>query len=134
MRMNTIGLPFERVVLLLRSQTAEALAPGRIHVRHVPGWVCEYGVAASTDALWIWLAGAPGSVTGPEPMGQAVLDLPEGRYSVEVLDAESGACLSRESTAAPPLVIGVPHAGGPVIVRIEAPHRRRRVSDGCGCA
>lgn len=118
--MTAVELPFERVALLLGLCTAEALVPVPVHVRHLPVWVREYGVAASPDALWIWLAGDPVSSDGPGPMGQVVLDMPHGRYVVDALEPTTGLCYSRETTAASPLVLGVSRGSGSVAIRIEA--------------
>jgi len=111
-------LPHEQVVAFLAGTTTDALAPSEVQVRSLPGWVVGYGVAASAAATWLWVAGT--AQPGTEAMGQAVLDLPPGHYVVDVVDAATGALLSRETATAPPLVIGVPSRGGAVAVRITA--------------
>jgi hypothetical protein len=116
--MTARRLPHERVAALLAASTTEALAPSHIRVRSLPDWVVEYGVATSAGAAWLWVAGA--AEPGTEAMDQAVLDLPPGCYVVDVLDAATGARLSRETATASPLVIGVPRRGSAVAVRIAA--------------
>ena len=99
-----------------------AFAPaGDIGLREVPGWIREFGALRDGASLWLWLAGAPGLRTrGSEPaMGQAVIDVPEGRYRIDTYDVDARAWVSRESALAAPLVIGVPHRAGAVLVRIR---------------
>jgi hypothetical protein len=84
--------------------------------RDLPDWVDAYGVARDADGIWLWLAPAvPGDAPG---MGQAVLDLPPGRYMVEVFDVKAHAWIAKESAAASPLVIGVPRRSGGVVLRV----------------
>jgi hypothetical protein len=116
--MTARRLPHERVVALLAASTKESLARSDLHVRSLPVWVVEYGVASSAGAAWLWVAGAAGP--GTEAMDQAVLDLPPGYYVVDVLDAATGGLLSRETATAPPLVMGLPRRGSAVAVRIAA--------------
>jgi len=111
-------LPHEQVAAFLAGTTTDALAPSEVQVRALPAWVVEYGIAASAGAAWLWVAGV--AEPGTEAMDQAVLDLPPGHYVVDVVDAATGALLSRETATAPPLVIGVPWRGGAVAVRITA--------------
>lgn len=108
----------EQVAALLTASTTEALAPSHIHVRSLPDWVREYGVARSAGATWLWVGSA--AEPGAELMDQAVLEAPPGRYAVDVFDAATGALLSRETATAPPLVIGLPRRNGPVAVRVTA--------------
>jgi hypothetical protein len=116
--MTARRLASERVVALLAALTTEALAPSRVGVKSLPGWVVEYGVATTAGATWLWVGGA--AWPGGEQMDQAVLDAAPGRYVVDVFDVATGALLSRETAAAPPLVIGLPRRNGPVAVRITA--------------
>ena len=53
-------------------------------------------------------------------VSQAVLDLPAGRYTIDATDARTGAVLSRESAASPPLVVGVPRRARGVLLQIAA--------------
>lgn len=94
---------------------ADALRPPR-----VPAWVSEVGAVRDGSALWLWLDGAGRSqVAGNElTIDQMVLELPEGRYLVESYDVEARAWVGRESAASPPLVIGVPHRAGAVLLRV----------------
>ena len=72
----------------------------------------EFGAARDAMSLWLWLV--PVDAGAPAAMGQAVIDVPEGRYLVESYDIEARAWVSRESALASPLVIGVPHRTGAV--------------------
>lgn len=58
-------------------------------------------------------------------MGQFVMDVPAGRYLVDVLDASAHAWFSRESAGGAPLVAGLPATGRPVLVRIRCVSRER---------
>jgi hypothetical protein len=58
-------------------------------------------------------------------MEQAVLDLPAGRYIVDIFDVASDhRLISRETAAASPLVIGLPCRGVPLLVRISEAYER----------
>lgn len=93
-----------------------------VGLREVPGWTREFGAARHAMSLWLWLV--PVDAGAPAAMGQAVIDVPEGRYRVDTYDVEARAWVSRESALAPPLVIGIPHRAGPVVLRVT----RRKLS------
>jgi hypothetical protein len=81
-------------------------------IRQVPAWVARAALVKSARAWWLWCE--PRRTRARD--GQSVLDLPAGRYIVESLDTRSHTWVSCESAAAPPLVIGVPFTGRPVLV------------------
>ena len=92
-------------------------------VRQVPPWVGRAGLLKSARAWWLWCEPRPGRTRD----GQCVLDLPGGRYMVETLDTRTSAWVSCEAAAAPPLVIGLPHTGGSVLVCIRRVARASQV-------
>ncbi len=92
---------------------ADALRPPR-----VPAWVSEVGAVRDGSSLWLWLDGVAGTRDSEPAMGQAVIDVPEGRYTVDSYDVEARTWVSRESAASPPLVIGVSHRAGAVLLRV----------------
>ncbi len=85
-------------------------------VRDWPGWVARAGVLRSRGAWWLWCEPRKGARRG---MGQFVMDVPAGRYIIDVLDTRSRAWFSRESAAGAPLVAGLPATGHPLLVRIK---------------
>ncbi len=111
----------------VRSRLAGALSLDEHHrvepapevtCRHVPAWVGEYGVAR-LGAVWLlYVARAEGAQ--PDAMGQAVLDVPAGRYLVDTYDVAERNWRTLESAAAPPLVIGVPRCDHAIVVRVRA--------------
>ncbi|MDO8834620.1 MAG: hypothetical protein Q7V01_03450 [Vicinamibacterales bacterium] len=85
-------------------------------VRVMPTWVARVGVLRSRGAWWLWCEPRKGArPTG----GQFVIDVPAGRYTVDILDTRTHAWCSRESAAAAPLVAGLPVTGGAVLVRLR---------------
>jgi hypothetical protein len=109
--------------LEILSASARDLAPTA--VRALPRWVREYGLVACGTAHWMWIDGEwPAEAADAEHperdvMGQIVLDLPPGRYTVDILNTASGSWISRESAVAAPLVAGVPFAQAPLVVRFR---------------
>jgi len=86
-------------------------------VKQMPGWVGRVVVLADDDqGCWLWCETAGSE--DPEYSGQMVLDKPAGRYMVDVFDLD-GTCLSRESAAAPPLVVGLPRVADTVLVQVR---------------
>jgi hypothetical protein len=86
-------------------------------MRSLPRRVVSVGLAADGEGYWLWLEPAPGAP--PESPGQFVLDVPAGRYVVEVFDSEAHCWFSRESAAGGPLVAGVPCRPAALVVRIR---------------
>jgi hypothetical protein len=84
---------------------------------HLPGWVKQYRVRHEDQTIWLDLE--PSDRTTEEHSGQMVVDLPPGRYMVEILDTLSGKWISRESATGGPLVAGLPHTENPLTVRIS---------------
>jgi len=108
----------------LRGSAGLQAAPG-LSVRVVPEWVAAVGLGAADGSFWLWLEPKAGR-TAEHPVsgaaigaGQLVLDLPPGRYLVDMLDATTGETLSRESAGGPPLVLGVPSRGVPLVAEIR---------------
>ncbi len=108
-----------RIAAAFQDVDADGLWPAPdLSCRVLPGWVGEFGAARCDDGWLVYLAPGP----DPEPdragMSQAVIDVPAGRYLVDVHDIAARTWRSRESAAAPPLVIGVPAADGPVVLTL----------------
>ena len=87
-----------------------------IHLHEFPGWMAWFGAVRTGRELWLWLA--PAHADADATMGQAVLEVPGGRYLGESYDVEAGAWVARESVLAPPLVIGVPRRPGAMVLRV----------------
>lgn len=85
-------------------------------VRRWPPWVARAGVLRSRGTWWIWCEPRKGTRQGT---GQFVMDLPAGRYMIDVMDTRTCEWFSRESAAGGPLVAGLSPAGCPVLVRIR---------------
>jgi hypothetical protein len=90
-------------------------------VERWPAWVSGAALLESRSTWWLWCVCRKGSTAGVDQM---VMDTPPGRYLVDVLDTHAPAWVSRESAAGAPLVVGLPHTGHAILVRI------RRVSNG----
>jgi hypothetical protein len=101
-----------------------ALVPADLaRVSRWPAWASGAALLESRSAWWLWCVCRKGSTAGGD---QLVMDTPPGRYLVDVLDTRAHAWVSRESAAGDPLVIGLPHTGHAILVRI------RRVATAAG--
>jgi hypothetical protein len=87
-----------------------------IGISHLPGWIKQYRLRHEGQTIWLDLE--PETQTEDSHPGQMVVDLPPGRYMVEILDTVSGEWISRESAAGGPLVAGLQWTGNPLTVRI----------------
>jgi hypothetical protein len=85
-------------------------------VRVMPAWVARIRVLRSRGAWWIWCEPRK----GVRPAGgQFAIDVPPGRYMIDILDTRNHAWCSRESALASPLVAGLPATGGAVLVKLR---------------
>ena len=106
---------------------ADARAASEVTVRLAPDWVTDIGIVAAGASYWAWVvtsdlppAEGPGRPATPfSASGQLVLDLPDGRYAVDVFDTCSKDWISRESCAASPLVAGLPRRQGALVLHIR---------------
>ena len=85
-------------------------------ISHLPDWIKQCRVGHKGQAIWLDLE--PAAPIEESLPGQMVIDLPPGRYMVEILDTVSGEWISRESAAGGPLVVGLPYTGNALAVRI----------------
>jgi hypothetical protein len=85
-------------------------------VRVMPTWVARVGVLRSRGAWWLWCEPRKGARPSG---GQFAIDLPAGRYMVDILDTRSREWCSRESASASPLVAGLPTTGGAALVKLR---------------
>jgi len=86
-------------------------------VSHWPAWVVRAGVFAMRGAYCIWCEPHPApQETFPS---QLILNVPAGRYVVDVLDVSRRAWAFRESVTGAPLVTGLPYTAGTVLVWIR---------------
>lgn len=85
-------------------------------VRHLPDWVTSCRLRTERRATWIYIE--PRLPAADEESGQLVIDLPAGRYMIEIMDLETEQWISRESAAGGPLVAGLPCTGHALLVRI----------------
>lgn len=105
-------------------RTLHAVAIDR--VRRWPAWVGRAAVLRSRGAWWLWCERRKGARSG----GQLVMDLPDGRYLIDLMDTGSHAWFSRESAAGAPLVAGLPAVGRALIARIRRVSTARHASRG----
>jgi hypothetical protein len=114
--------------LICRAIAPEALPPNldpealmgtrRSLVRSLPAWVERFGLLAGPDHYCLWCK--PWSSPGEIFPGQIILDIPRGRYLVEIYDAAAQRWVSRESAEGGPLVAGLPYTGNRLLVWIRA--------------
>ncbi len=86
-------------------------------VRSLPAWVERFGLLAGSNEYGLWCE--PFSfpeVTFPSQMN---INVPPGRYMIEILDAATLNWMSRESAEGGPLIAGLPYTGNPVLVWIR---------------
>jgi hypothetical protein len=119
--MRSRVIPFDRLARLVADHSDEVDAaalsqPREASVLFLPAWVHEHGLASSAGILWLWAV--PAGDEDTVALGQASLDVPAGRYVIDGFDTVTRTWISRESAAAPPLVIGLPRRGGPVLLRL----------------
>jgi hypothetical protein len=96
-------------------------------VRQWPDWVGRAAALRSRGAWWLWCEPRKGARSGA---GQVVMDVPAGRYVVDLMDTRVHAWFSRESAAGLPLVAGLPATGQPVLARIRRVSRSSPVPKG----
>jgi len=115
----------ERIVMHLaaaRDRDGRTVIPGRFTegdtnaIRLLPPWVSRAGLLRSRSTWWLWCDPRRGA---PANVGQFVIEVPPGRYMVDILDTRHDAWFSRESAAASPLVAGLPATGHALLVRIR---------------
>ncbi|MBM3296241.1 MAG: hypothetical protein FJY83_01440 [Candidatus Aminicenantes bacterium] len=96
----------------------EALAGGRYDlVRRLPSWVKRFGLLSGPAGFCLWCE--PRREPAETFPSQMILNLPRGRYLVDVLDTESAAWVSTETAEGGPLVAGLPFTGSPVVAWIR---------------
>ena len=86
-------------------------------VRRLPAWVKRFGLLSGPAGFCLWCEPRH----EPEQIfpSQMILNLPRGRYMIDVLDTGSAAWVSRESAEGGPLVAGLPYTGSPVVAWIR---------------
>ncbi len=119
------AVALEHIVMQLaaaRARDRRTTIPSRFteadlaQVRLMPPWVARAALLRSRGAWWLWCERRRGA----KPLGgQFVMDLPRGRYMIDVLDAGTHAWFSRESTVAPLLVAGLPPGPRALLARIR---------------
>lgn len=92
------------------------LAPASL-VSHWPAWVTRAGALVGSGVYCLWCQPHPDPrETFPS---QLILNVPAGRYMVDVLDVGRGRWASRESATGNPLVAGLPYTAGTLLVWIR---------------
>jgi len=86
-------------------------------IRSLPPWVGRFGLLAGLNEFGLWCE--PLAPSGAVFPSQMVIDIPPGRYMIEILDAVTSEWVSRESAEGGPLVAGFPYIGNPVLVWIR---------------
>jgi hypothetical protein len=100
-------------------RTAEPDANVSGPVRRMPPWIRRVVVlSADASSCWLWCE-ADGAGGGPLT-GQMVLDLPRGRYMIDVYDPADWACRARESAEGGPIVAGLPRIAEELLVHARA--------------
>ena len=90
-------------------------------VSHWPAWVTRAGALIGNDVYCLWCQPHPDPrETFPS---QLILNVPAGRYMVDVLDVSRAAWMSRESASGNPLVAGLPYTAGTLLVWIRMVER-----------
>ncbi len=87
-------------------------------IRSLPAWVGRFGFLTGPNEFGLWCEPLP----APEEIfpSQLIVDVPPGRYMIEILDAVTSHWVSRESAEGGPLVAGLPCTGNPVLVWIRS--------------
>ena len=86
-------------------------------VSHWPAWVTRAGALIGKGVYCLWCQPHPDPrETFPS---QLILNVPAGRYTVDVLDVSRAAWTSRESASGNPLVAGLPYTAGTLLVWIR---------------
>jgi hypothetical protein len=86
-------------------------------VSHWPAWVIRAGALVGNGVYCLWCQPHPDPrETFPS---QLILNVPAGRYMVDVLDVSRAAWASRESASGNPLVAGLPYTAGTLLVWIR---------------
>jgi hypothetical protein len=102
---------FEIAYPSARARSDPALVPV------MPPWVLRFGLLIEETNVWIWCE--PQADATESFPSQIVIGLPAGRYLIDVLDALTSVCISRESAVAKPLVAGLPFTGSPIVLWIR---------------
>ena len=93
----------------------EALAGGHNSmVRSLPAWVKRFGFLAGAGQYCLWCE--PRRAPDYTFPSQMVLDIPRGRYLIDILDTETQTWVSRESAEGGPLVAGLTYTGNELLV------------------
>jgi len=96
----------------------EALTGGHDSlVRSLPAWVKGYGFLAGEGDYCLWCE--PRSASHQTFPSQMIIDVPGGRYLIDILDAATRTWVSRESAEGGPLVVGLPYTGNPLLIWIR---------------
>jgi hypothetical protein len=87
-------------------------------VRSLPFWVGRFGfLTTGADQFLLWCKPRPSP--GETFSSQFILDVPRGRWFVEIFDPVAAAWMSRESAEGGPLVAGLPFSGNALLARIR---------------
>ena len=101
----------------------EALTGGHNSlIRSLPAWIKRFGLLAAGGQYCLWCE--PRREPNQTFPSQMILDIPSGRYMVDILDTAARTWVSRESAQGGPLVAGLPHTGNPLLVWIRLPEYR----------
>jgi hypothetical protein len=86
-------------------------------IRSLPAWVKRFGFLAGAGQYCLWCEPRPAPrQTFPS---QIILDIPRGRYLIDILDTAIETWVSRESAEGGPLVAGLSYTGTPLLVWIR---------------
>lgn len=121
-------IPAAETRALMRAALEKAVGPSSLdsgslrsgsvrRVLSLPSWVGRFGFLAGPDQFWLWCEPRPWP--GETFPSQFVLDVPPGRYFIEIFDAAAAAWISRESAEGGPLVAGLTSTGKPLLVMVR---------------
>jgi len=112
-----IQASFSPAGLASQIDPGELAAGPAASMRRLPGWIGRWGILSAPRRIVLWCE--PRSRTTEMFPSQFVLDIPPGRYFVEVFDTAAASWISRESAEGGPLVAGLPYTGNPIFVWIR---------------
>lgn len=96
----------------------EALTGGHNSlIRSLPAWVTRFGLLAAGGQYCLWCE--PRREPYQTFPSQMVIEIPRGRYMVDILDTAARTWVSRESAEGGPLVAGLPCTGNPLLAWIR---------------
>jgi hypothetical protein len=86
-------------------------------VNHWPAWVARAGALLYQGGWVLWCE--PQRDPRETFPSQLILTLPEGRYTIEILDVTRGVWIMRESASGQTLVTTLPYTAGTLLIHVR---------------